>query len=166
MPSVETSGMPQRRDQRPSASLDPICAKHARQAQEWLSSTFHSSSSALAVFVSHQLFLLSSRIRKPHRLFPRSEIWSKKKKKKTCEFIVLKPNFSNVLNSPLNLCRLIDLPGCFPTDGQTKQHLCPTLLWTMRYYCLGFVWREPANCVTLISQAVFIQVHHNALRSS
>lgn len=107
LPCAETSGMPQRRDQRPAASLDSICAKHAQQAQERLSSTFQSSSSALAVFVSHQLFLL--------RRNQRSKIQSlKKKQTTTCDLIVLKPNenfffLSQVLISLLDLRRLIDL---------------------------------------------------------
>ena len=54
----------------------------------------------------------------------------------------------------------------FQLTRQTEQHINSTLicaiLWGLRYNTihiyLGFVWREPANCITLISQAVFIQV--------
>ncbi len=38
-PALETSGTPQRQDQRPCASLDFICARHAQQAKEQLSSS-------------------------------------------------------------------------------------------------------------------------------
>lgn len=62
--------------------------------------------------------------------------------------------------------RLIDLCSSFPTDTSdwTAYQLDSRLYYTMRAvlqhnsHYLGFVWREPANCITLISQAVFIQV--------
>lgn len=52
----------------------------------------------------------------------------------------------------------------FQVARQTKLWIYSTLFCTrlpeLRHnsHCSGFVWREPANCITLISQAVFSQV--------
>lgn len=62
--------------------------------------------------------------------------------------------------------RLIDLSSTFPTDTsegtayQLRSHLYYTMGAMLQHnpHYLGFVWRKPANCITLISQAVFIQV--------
>lgn len=55
-----------------------------------------------------------------------------------------------------------------PANVRLKQHINSALLCTrtilqgLHYNTIhitwAFVWREPANCITLISQAVFIQV--------
>lgn len=55
-------------------------------------------------------------------------------------------------------------PALFWLTRQTEQHINTALMCTMgavlqhNPHYLGFVWRKPANCITLISQAVFIQV--------
>ncbi len=43
---------------------------------------------------------------------------------------------------------------------QLDSHLYYTMGAVLQHnpHYLGFVWRDPANCITLISQAVFIQV--------